>query len=190
MGILVLVALVIVIGIIGFVQYDSSLEVNSVAPGSQNPTLEAGSATSTDTGAPSADTTASTTSDQSTSSTMTPPQTASDGLKVQELAQGTGTPAANGDTVVVNYTGSLTNGTVFDSNVDPKFNHVQPFQFTLGAGQVIKGWDEGVLGMKVGEERILTIPASLGYGAAGAGSTIPPNATLTFDVTVTGISHA
>ena len=95
--------------------------------------------------------------------------------------------AQNGDTLVMNYTGRLTDGTVFDSNVDPKFGHVQPFEFTLGAGQVIKGWDEGLVGMKVGEKKTLTIPPEKGYGATGAGSAIPPNATLIFDVELVGI---
>jgi len=96
--------------------------------------------------------------------------------------------AQNGDLVTVNYTGKLADGTVFDSNVDPKFNHVQPFQFTLGAGQVIPGWDKGVLGMKVGDKKTLVIPPEDAYGAAGAGGVIPPNATLTFDVEVTNIT--
>src|ERR1035437_8912577 len=88
--------------------------------------------------------------------------------------------AKTGDTVSMNYTGRLENGTVFDSNVDPKFNHVQPFVFTLGAGQVIPGWDKGIVGMKVGEKKTLTIPPEDGYGASGQGP-IPPNATLIFD---------
>lgn len=94
--------------------------------------------------------------------------------------------AKNGDTLVMNYTGSLTNGTVFDSNVDPKFNHVTPFEFKLGAGQVIKGWDEGLLGMKVGEKKTLTIPPEKGYGAQAV-STIPANSTLIFDVELVAI---
>ena len=88
----------------------------------------------------------------------------------------------NGDTLFMNYTGRLTDGTVFDSNVDPKFGHVEPFSFKLGAGMVIKGWDEGLLGMKVGEKKTLTISPEKGYGARGAGNVIPPNATLIFDV--------
>ena len=94
--------------------------------------------------------------------------------------------AKNGDMLVMNYTGRLTDGTVFDSNVDPKFNHVQPFMFTLGAGQVIKGWAEGLLGMKVGEKKTLTISPEKGYGASGTGP-IPPNATLIFDVELVAI---
>lgn len=109
------------------------------------------------------------------------------GLKIQTLAQGTGEGAKAGNTVVVNYTGMLENGTVFDSNVDPKFNHVEPFAFPLGAGRVIAGWDQGVAGMKVGEKRRLIIPSELGYGSRGAGAMIPPNATLIFEVEVTDI---
>ncbi len=91
-----------------------------------------------------------------------------------------------GDTLVMNYTGRLTNGTVFDSNVDPKFNHVQPFEFTLGAGQVIAGWDEGLVGMKIGEKKTLTIPPEKAYGSRSIGS-IPANSTLVFDVELVGI---
>src|SRR5665213_106710 len=95
--------------------------------------------------------------------------------------------AKNGDTLVMNYTGRLENGTVFDSNVDPKFGHVQPFEFKLGAGMVIKGWDEGLVGMKVGEKKTLTITPDKGYGATGMPPAIPPNATLIFDVELVGI---
>lgn len=86
-----------------------------------------------------------------------------------------------GDVVVMNYTGRLEDGTVFDSNIDPNFGHVEPFSFTLGAGDVIAGWDKGIVGMKVGEKKMLTIPPEDGYGAMGVGL-IPPNSTLIFDV--------
>lgn len=86
-----------------------------------------------------------------------------------------------GDVLSMNYTGRLEDGTIFDSNVLPEFGHVEPFNFTLGAGQVIAGWDEGLAGMKIGEKKTLTIPPEKGYGANGNGS-IPPNATLVFDV--------
>lgn len=110
-------------------------------------------------------------------------QTLADGLKIDDEVIGTGATAKAGQTATVNYTGWLSNGTKFDSNVDPAFGHVQPFSFQLGQGQVIQGWDEGVAGMKVGGKRILTIPPAIGYGAAGAGNgVIPPNATLTFEV--------
>lgn len=92
----------------------------------------------------------------------------------------------NGDVLVMSYTGRLTDGTVFDSNVDPKFNHVQPFEFTLGAGQVIQGWDEGLVGMKVGEKKTLTVPAEKGYGSRAVGS-IPANSTLIFEVELISI---
>ncbi len=94
--------------------------------------------------------------------------------------------AKDGDTLTVNYTGKLENGTVFDSNIDPKFGHVTPFTFVLGAGQVIKGWDEGFLGMKVGEKKTLIIPPEKAYGSRAIGS-IPPNSTLVFDVELVGI---
>ncbi|HTM58331.1 MAG TPA: FKBP-type peptidyl-prolyl cis-trans isomerase [Candidatus Udaeobacter sp.] len=101
------------------------------------------------------------------------------GLKYQDLKVGDGAVAENGTTVSVHYTGWLTDGTKFDSSVD----RGQPFSFHLGAGQVIRGWDEGVRGMRVGGKRKLTIPPDLGYGAAGTpGGPIPPNATLIFDV--------
>src|SRR6476620_7629275 len=104
--------------------------------------------------------------------------TTASGLKYEELAEGSGTAAKAGDKVQVHYTGWLTNGTKFDSSHDRR----QPFGFTLGAGQVIKGWDEGVAGMKVGGKRKLTIPAALAYGSRGAGGVIPPNAELVFEV--------
>jgi FKBP-type peptidyl-prolyl cis-trans isomerase len=109
--------------------------------------------------------------------------TTADGLKYEILRQGNGPVAVAGQTVSVHYTGWLLDGTKFDSSVD----RGQPFDFPLGAGRVIKGWDEGVAGMKVGEKRKLTIPSSLGYGERGAGGTIPPNATLVFDVELLGI---
>ena len=99
-------------------------------------------------------------------------------LKSEDETVGTGKEAVSGTRVTVNYLGTLTDGTKFDSSYDRK----TPFTFNLGAGEVIKGWDQGVVGMKVGGKRKLTIPGSLGYGAAGAGALIPPNATLIFDV--------
>lgn len=104
--------------------------------------------------------------------------TTSSGLKYEDTKVGTGAEAKSGQTVAVHYTGWLTNGTKFDSSKD----RGQPFTFPLGGGRVIKGWDEGVQGMKIGGVRKLTIPASLGYGAQGAGGVIPPNATLVFEV--------
>jgi FKBP-type peptidyl-prolyl cis-trans isomerase FkpA len=104
--------------------------------------------------------------------------TTESGLKYLDMTVGTGRLAELGDTASVHYTGWLADGKKFDSSVDRK----EPFSFRLGAGQVIKGWDEGVMGMKIGGKRKLTIPPQLGYGARGAGGVIPPNATLTFDV--------
>jgi FKBP-type peptidyl-prolyl cis-trans isomerase FkpA len=99
-------------------------------------------------------------------------------LKYEDLKEGTGEEAKKDDVVEVHYTGWLTDGKKFDSSLDRKM----PFSFKLGAGRVIKGWDEGVAGMKVGGKRKLTIPPELGYGAKGAGDVIPPNATLVFEV--------
>ena len=109
-----------------------------------------------------------------------------DGVKIIILKEGTGAVAKSGDTVAMNYTGKLTNGTTFDSNIDPKFNHVQPFVFTIDGGQVIKGWDVGVAGMKIGEKRKLELAPEFAYGERGQGS-IPPNATLVFEVELLGI---
>ena len=110
--------------------------------------------------------------------------TTASGLKYQDITVGTGQEAKTGDTVSVHYSGYLTDGTKFDSSVD----RGEPFQFTVGAGNVIAGWDEGLVGMRVGGVRQLTIPPDLGYGAAGAGGgTIPPNATLIFDVELISI---
>jgi len=99
-------------------------------------------------------------------------------VKIEDIQVGTGAEAVTGKTITVNYTGTLENGTVFDSS----YQRNQPFTLQLGSGQVIPGWEQGLQGMKVGGKRRLTIPPSLGYGAQGAGSTIPPNATLIFDV--------
>jgi FKBP-type peptidyl-prolyl cis-trans isomerase FkpA len=100
------------------------------------------------------------------------------GLQYEELAEGTGPAVKAGDSVEVHYTGWLTDGKKFDSSHDRR----QPFGFKLGAGQVIKGWDEGVAGMKVGGKRKLIIPSGLAYGPRGAAGVIPPNAELTFEV--------
>lgn len=100
------------------------------------------------------------------------------GLTIEILKAGEGEVATKGQTVFVHYTGWLLDGTKFDSSVDRD----TPFSFPLGGGRVIKGWDQGVAGMLIGEKRMLTIPADLGYGARGAGSVIPPNATLKFEV--------
>jgi FKBP-type peptidyl-prolyl cis-trans isomerase FkpA len=104
-------------------------------------------------------------------------------MKIETTKEGSGAEIKNGQTAVVDYVGKLTDGTVFDASA----RHGQSFEFPLGAGMVIKGWDQGVLGMKVGETRVLTIPPELGYAARGAGDVIPPNATLIFEVTLVGI---
>jgi FKBP-type peptidyl-prolyl cis-trans isomerase FkpA len=105
------------------------------------------------------------------------------GLKYIDLKVGDGAEAKPGDTVKVHYTGWLTDGTKFDSSLD----HGQPFTFKLGAGAVIKGWDQGVAGMKPGGKRKLVIPPELGYGQRGAAGVIPPGATLVFEVELLSI---
>ena len=120
---------------------------------------------------------------QTSGSTMT---TAS-GLKIQDTEVGTGATPQAGQTCVMHYTGWLyengAKGQKFDSSLD----RGQPFEFPIGRGRVIKGWDEGVASMKVGGKRTLIIPPELGYGARGAGGVIPPNATLMFDVELLGV---
>ncbi len=107
-----------------------------------------------------------------------------DNMKIEVTKEGTGASITNGQTAVVDYVGKLSDGTIFDASK----NHGDgSFSFSLGAGQVIKGWDEGVLDMKVGESRTLTIPPDLAYGPSGIPPVIPPNATLVFDVTLLGI---
>jgi len=115
------------------------------------------------------------------------PVTTSSGLQIIDSKPGTGASPRAGQTVVVHYTGWLyengAKGKKFDSSVDRN----EPFEFPIGQGRVIKGWDEGVASMKIGGKRTLIIPASLGYGARGAGGAIPPNATLIFDVELLGL---
>ena len=103
--------------------------------------------------------------------------TTDSGLRYRIFKEGTGPKPEKGDKVKVHYTGKLTDGTVFDSSKDRG-----PFEFRVGTGQVISGWDEGVIDMQVGEVRELVIPPNLGYGSRGAGNLIPPNSTLVFEV--------
>jgi FKBP-type peptidyl-prolyl cis-trans isomerase FkpA len=114
--------------------------------------------------------------------TMSQTVTTPSGLQYIDTVIGTGPTASAGQEVSVHYTGWLFNGGVQGGKFDSSKDRMQPFQFDLGAGMVIKGWDEGVAGMKVGGQRTLIIPSELGYGARGAGGVIPPNATLKFDV--------
>jgi len=107
------------------------------------------------------------------------------GMNIKILKEGAGIEAKDGDTVSAHYTGTLENGVKFDSSVD----RGTPFSFKLGAGQVIKGWDLGILGMKVGEKRKLTIPPELAYGSNAVGGMIPANSTLIFEVELMGINQ-
>jgi FKBP-type peptidyl-prolyl cis-trans isomerase len=109
-----------------------------------------------------------------------------DSVKIETLAEGMGRSPASGDTVVVHYVGWLENGAQFDSSRDRN----EPFDFVLGRGQVIKGWDEAVATMRVGQKAKITIPPALGYGARGAGGVIPPNATLVFEVELLDVRSA
>lgn len=110
--------------------------------------------------------------------TVTPTPSPSAQLKIEVKTEGSGAVAENGKMISVNYRGTLTDGTEFDSS----YKRNMPFSFTLGAGEVIPGWDIGILGMKVGEKRVLTVPSDLAYGPSGFPPVIPPNATLTFEV--------
>ena len=111
-------------------------------------------------------------------------ETMTDELIIEDIVIGNGVEAKSSDNVTVDYTGKLMDGSIFDSSKNP---NCEPFSFTVGIGVVIKGWDDGVPGMKVGGTRRLTIPPSMGYGSQGAGNVIPPNATLIFDIELLGI---
>ncbi len=118
------------------------------------------------------------------SSDTTPSETvAKDGLSIVDVKVGTGLEAKNGKTVVVHYTGTLMDGKKFDSSRD----RGRPYEFVLGTGAVIQGWDKGVLGMKIGGFRKLVIPPELAYGSRGAGGVIPPDATIKFEVELLGV---
>jgi FKBP-type peptidyl-prolyl cis-trans isomerase FkpA len=115
-------------------------------------------------------------------------QTTSSGLQYQDTTEGTGAVATKGQSVTVHYTGWLFNNETQGAKFDSSKDRNDPFVFNLGAGMVIRGWDEGVAGMRVGGARTLIIPSTLGYGSRGAGGVIPPNATLKFDVELLGLS--
>lgn len=146
------------------VQYKNHIENTPPPPSAESPSTNA--------------TTSTTTNQLPIKAMITTPS----GLQIEDTKQGTGAEAKSGNSVTVHYVGTLTNGTKFDSSRD----RGAPFTFTLGAGDVIKGWDEGVAGMKIGGVRMLTIPAVLAYGATGQGP-IPPNATLVFEVELLGV---
>ncbi len=114
--------------------------------------------------------------------------TTASGLQYEDTVVGSGAEATKGNSVTVHYTGWLYNNDTQGAKFDSSKDRGDPFVFSLGAGMVIKGWDEGVAGMKIGGARTLIIPAGLGYGARGAGGVIPPNATLKFDVELLGVS--
>lgn len=115
------------------------------------------------------------------------PTTTASGLQYEDTVEGSGDVAVAGNHVTVHYTGWLLDNGAKGAKFDSSKDRNDPFEFPLGAGHVIKGWDEGVQGMKVGGTRLLTIPAELGYGARGAGGVIPPNATLLFEVELLGV---
>lgn len=121
----------------------------------------------------------------SVSETSSAPTTSMQQLKIEDEKIGTGSTVKSGDTVSINYIGTLEDGTKFDSSYD----RGQAFETQIGVGRVIKGWDEGVVGMKVGGKRKLTIPPDLAYGSQGAGGVIPPNATLIFEVELVAIKN-
>jgi FKBP-type peptidyl-prolyl cis-trans isomerase FkpA len=114
--------------------------------------------------------------------------TSASGLQYEDTTEGSGQEASKGNAVSVHYTGWLFKDGVQGSKFDSSLDRNAPFRFALGAGMVIKGWDEGVAGMKVGGKRTLIIPSDLGYGARGAGGVIPPNAVLKFDVELLEVS--
>jgi peptidylprolyl isomerase len=128
-----------------------------------------------------------TSDDNASAQSAAKPVTTSSGLQIVDTKVGAGASPKTGQTAVVHYTGWLSNngskGAKFDSSVDRN----EPFEFPLGQGRVIKGWDEGVASMKIGGKRTLIVPPALGYGARGAGGVIPPNATLIFDVELLGV---
>lgn len=145
--------------------------------------MSAGTSMAAETTATAAATTATAKAEEPKAKEAAKEVTLPSGTKYEDVAVGTGAEATAGSMVRVHYTGTLTNGKKFDSSRDRN----QPFSFKLGKGQVIKGWDEGVAGMKIGGKRKLTIPPAAGYGEGGMPPVIPPNSTLLFDVELVGI---
>ncbi|NET10401.1 MAG: FKBP-type peptidyl-prolyl cis-trans isomerase [Merismopedia sp. SIO2A8] len=175
----VMVVCVTVIVVSQFMNQPDGAIADSTPTGTDasSPAIVASAPTDTDTNETTTE--ENTVSDSANAETVT----TDSGLQYIDLVEGDGASPSRGQRVVVHYTGTLENGQKFDSSRDRN----QPFTFTIGIGQVIKGWDEGVMSMKVGGRRQLTIPPDLGYGAAGAGGVIPPNATLIFDVELLNI---
>jgi FKBP-type peptidyl-prolyl cis-trans isomerase len=163
----VIVSLLVVGYFLGSFIYKEKTASQTVSSAGSNATVTEA------TNASAASTAAANSSTQSTKPTMEPKD-----LEIKVTKPGTGAKTKKGDLVSVHYTGKLVNGTVFDSSIQ----RGTPIQFTLGQNMVIQGWEQGILGMQVGEKRTLTIPSRLGYGEQGAGGVIPPNATLIFDV--------
>lgn len=124
---------------------------------------------------------------QASAQTQGKTMTTASGLQITDTKVGTGAQAQTGQTCVMHYTGWLYNNGAKGAKFDSSLDRGEPFEFAIGQGQVIKGWDEGVATMKVGGKRTLIIPPQLGYGARGAGGVIPPNATLIFDVELLGV---
>ena len=163
----IIVAIIIIVLIVWGVMSSKSTPVNPATPQAATPVIV--------------------TESQPTTAAPAQPTATPTGLQVQDSVVGTGAEAKAGDIVTVQYTGTLTNGTKFDSSYD---RPGQPFRFPLGAGMVIKGWDLGVVGMKEGGKRHLVIAADLAYGAASPSPLIPANSTLVFDVELLKVEHA
>ncbi|MES2224702.1 MAG: FKBP-type peptidyl-prolyl cis-trans isomerase [Patescibacteria group bacterium] len=177
-----IIAVVIIIGIIGAWLWKAPERAEAPIDNTQSAVTNAPSETPVSTSATPAATTP-TTPPASNGARVISTNTVN-GMKIEVTKEGTGPVIVNGQTAVMLYTGKLTDGSVFDAT--SKRNNT-PLEFVLGSGMVIQGWDQGILGMKVGEQRTLTIPPQLAYGAEGRPPVIPQNATLVFNVTLVGI---